>query len=84
MLQERGAVMPESAGPSEKAVAAIAGVVGLELPPDRLATLVQTLSDFLAGFERVRVLDLAAYEPPVLTFEAEAETQAQAGAEGGR
>jgi hypothetical protein len=54
---------------------AVAQVAGLDLPPDRLATLTQTLSSFLTQSERLRAIELDDHEPPVITYD---EGQARA------
>ena len=63
--------MSESPRLSPEQVEAIAEIVGLRLPPERLATLTANLSQFLADFAHVQAIAAGDAEPPVLTFDAE-------------
>jgi Asp-tRNA(Asn)/Glu-tRNA(Gln) amidotransferase C subunit len=49
-------------------VRAMAEAVQLELPPERVEALVDSLSAFLAGFEKLHALDVGDLEPATLTY----------------
>ena len=53
---------------SAEQVRAMAEAVQLELPPERVEALVDSLSAFLAGFEKLRALDVGDREPATLSY----------------
>ncbi len=53
-------------------VRVLAEAAHLALPPERIATLISTLSGFRTGFAKVRALDTGDREPVTLTHREEA------------
>ncbi len=53
---------------SAEQVRAMAEAVQLELPRERVEALVDSLSAFLAGFEKLRALDVGDREPATLNY----------------
>ena len=53
---------------SAEQVRAMAEAVQLQLPPERVEALADSLSAFLAGFEKIRALDVGDREPATLTY----------------
>ena len=53
---------------SAEQVRAMAEAVRLDLPPERVEPLADSLSAFLAGFEKIRALDVGDREPATLSY----------------
>jgi pimeloyl-ACP methyl ester carboxylesterase len=57
---------------SAEQVRSVAQLAAIDLPPDRLATLTSTLSEFLARSESLHAIEPGDHEPPVITYDRQA------------